>query len=192
MAFRCRGEYRIPITSLSSRVQLNSFESFMPSEPPAHAAPTGDPLSVWFRFVRLNRRATSAIGLILKPLGLSIPQFDVLSTLSEREGISQRELAERLYVTKGNVSGLIDRLVETELVERRAMPDDRRSHALFLTPRGRMLAEEGMAAQRRYVENTLGRLERRDLEALERIARLWRDQMREEGKHLTLNHTGEP
>ena len=53
----------------------------------------------------------------LKALGLSIPQFDLLSTLTEREGMSQQELAEQLYVTKGNVSGLLDRIVEAGLVE---------------------------------------------------------------------------
>src|SRR4051794_41855356 len=79
-----------------------------------------DPLRLWFRFVRLNRRVTQAIGAELKAIGLSIPQFDLISTLTEREGVTQQELAERLYVTKGNVSGLVDRLVEAGLGERPA------------------------------------------------------------------------
>ena len=70
-----------------------------------------DPLRVYFRFLRLHRRVGSAIARELKALGLSIPQFDLLSTLSEREATTQQELAERLYVTKGHVSGLVDRLV---------------------------------------------------------------------------------
>ena len=96
-----------------------------------------DPMRVWFRFVRLHRRAAGAVAAALKEIGLSIPQFDLLSTLTEQEGLSQQELAERLYVTKGNVSGLVDRMVEAGLVERRASPDDRRSNALHLTERGR-------------------------------------------------------
>src|SRR3990170_8672527 len=79
-----------------------------------------DALRIWFRFIRLHRRTSAAIARELKALGLSIPQFDLLSTLTEREGVSQQELAQRLYVTKGNVSGLVDRLVEAGLVERRA------------------------------------------------------------------------
>ena len=55
-----------------------------------------DPLRIWFRIIRLNRRATNAVAAELKALGLSIPQFDLLSTLTEREGLSQQELAERL------------------------------------------------------------------------------------------------
>ena len=83
-----------------------------------------DALRIWFRFVRLHRRTSAAIARELKALGLSIPQFDLLSTLTEREGVSQQELAQRLYVTKGNVSGLVDRLVEAGLVERRAPARD--------------------------------------------------------------------
>ena len=137
-----------------------------------------DALRVWFRFVRLHRRVSSAVSAELKELGLSIPQFDLLSTLTEREGLSQQELAERLYVTKGNVSGLVDRLVEASLVERRAIPGDRRSHALHLTERGRELARRGIKAQRDYVQRTLGRLDARDLAELDRTVALWRDEAR--------------
>src|SRR5215218_2193002 len=137
-----------------------------------------DPLRVWFRFVRLHRRTFSAIAAELKLIGLSIPQFDLLSTLTEQEGLSQQELAQRLYVTKGNVSGLLDRMVEAGLVERRASPDDRRSNALHLTAHGRRLAEEGIATQRAYVERTLGALPSADLSELERLVLLWRDRAR--------------
>ncbi|WP_246812149.1 MarR family winged helix-turn-helix transcriptional regulator [Microvirga sp.] len=137
-----------------------------------------DPLRIWFRIIRLNRRATNAVAAELKALGLSIPQFDLLSTLTEREGSSQQELAERLYVTKGNVSGLLDRMVEAGLVERRAIPGDRRSNALYLTAKGRDLANQGIAAQRSYVMRTLGMLPRQDLVELERLVLAWRDRAR--------------
>lgn len=139
---------------------------------------TPDPLRVWFRVIRLHRRAFAAIAGELKGIGLSIPQFDLVSTLTEREGLSQQELAERLYVTKGNVSGLVDRLVEAGLVERRPIPGDRRSHALHLTDRGRALAERGIALQQDYVRRTLGRLPAQDLAELERIVLAWREAAR--------------
>src|SRR5918994_305978 len=147
----------------------------LPAPAPIESA---DPLRIWFRFIRLNRRATNAVAAELKELGLSIPQFDLLSTLTEREGSSQQELAERLYVTKGNVSGLLDRMVEAGLVERRAIPGNRRSNALHLTPKGRDLANQGIAAQRSYVMRTLGTLPRQDLVELERLVLAWRDRAR--------------
>ncbi len=147
---------------------------------PVNDIPDGpDATRVWLRFVRLQQRLTTAMAARLKQVGLSIPQFDLISTLSEREGATQQELAERLYVTKGNVSGLVDRLVEADLVERRPIPGDRRSHALYLTPKGRRMAETGIDVQRRYVEETLGRLPPADVADLERIVLSWRAIVRE-------------
>lgn len=125
--------------------------------------------------MRLHQRMLGQMTARIRELGLSIPQFDLLSTLSEGEGISQSELAERLYVTKGNVSGLVDRLVQAGLVERRAIAGDRRSYAMHLTAEGRRLAEAGMAAQRDYVGQTLGRMKPDDLAELDRLVLVWRE-----------------
>lgn len=136
---------------------------------------TAEPDRVWFRFMRLHQRMLTQMSARIRTLGLSIPQFDLLSTLTEQEGISQSELAQRLYVTKGNVSGLVDRLVQAELVERRAIAGDRRSYAMHLTPEGRRLAEAGIATQRDFVASTLGKLNREDLAELDRLVVLWRE-----------------
>lgn len=125
--------------------------------------------------MRLHQRLLGQMSARIRALGLSIPQFDLLSTLTEREGISQSELAERLYVTKGNVSGLVDRMVQAGLVERRAISGDRRSYAMHLTPEGRRLAEAGIAAQRAFVASTLGKVEPADLAELDRVVLIWRD-----------------
>ena len=140
-------------------------------------APPGvpEPDRVWFRFMRLHQRMLLQMTARIRAFGLSIPQFDLLSTLTEQEGISQSELAERLYVTKGNVSGLVDRLVQAGLVERRAIAGDRRSYAMHLTPEGRRLAEAGIATQRDFVASTLGKLTPGDLAELDRLVLLWRD-----------------
>jgi DNA-binding MarR family transcriptional regulator len=146
---------------------------------PVLEAPMPDAFRVWLRFLRLDQRLRGLMGRCLRELGLSIPQFDVLSALSEGAGITQRELAQQLFVTKGNVSGLIDRLVEAGLVERRRDAQDRRSHALFLTGEGKRLATTGLAAQKTFVEGTLGRLPQGDLAALHVLLGRWRDAARE-------------
>src|SRR5271170_1730692 len=112
---------------------------------------------VWFRLMRLETRMRVAVAEGLRHLGLSVPQCDVLTTLTEKEGVSQQGLAERLYVTKGNISGLIDRLVAAGLVERRAIAADKRQHAIYLTDSGRKAAEAAIACQRRFVARTIGR-----------------------------------
>src|ERR1700712_3960006 len=65
---------------------------------------------VWFRLIRLEARLGAAVSERLREINLSVPQCDVLTTLTEEEGVSQQALAKRLYVTKGNISGLLDRL----------------------------------------------------------------------------------
>jgi MarR family transcriptional regulator, organic hydroperoxide resistance regulator len=139
---------------------------------------TATPDRIYFRFIRLHHRVFAEMGRTLKPTGLSIPQFDVLSTLTEQQGLSQSDLATRLYVTKGNVSGLIDRLVDAGFVERRSTPGDRRSNALFLTETGRKAAEEGLRLQKAFVAETLAQLPERDLGLLDGIITSWRDAVR--------------
>lgn len=138
----------------------------------------GDPIRVWFRLLRLETRIRSAMSERLRAIGLSVPQCDVLTTLTEQEGMSQQDLAKRLYVTKGNISGLIDRLEEAGMVERRPTPEDRRSHAIFLTETGRSAAKAGLALQHAYVAETFGRLAGPDLAEFERLIVLAREQVR--------------
>lgn len=136
------------------------------------------PARIWFRFLRLHQRGHGAIAQRLRRLGLSVAQFDLLSTLTEAEGITQRDLAERLYVTKGNVSGLVDRLVEAGMVDRRAIPGDRRSYALHLTEAGRAAAQAGMETQQLFVNETVGKLAQQDLDMLDQVITRWRETFR--------------
>jgi MarR family transcriptional regulator, organic hydroperoxide resistance regulator len=138
-----------------------------------------DALRVWFRLIRLHTRSRMAVANRLRAFDLSVPQCDVLTTLTEREGLSQQELAARLYVTKGNISGLIDRLVASGLVERRSLAGDRRSHAIHLTPAGRRLAQQGIEAQQAFVAQTFGRIAPERLALLEELLIETRELVRE-------------
>lgn len=119
---------------------------------------TMDADRVWVRVAHLHGRLAAAITRRLREIQLSLPQCDVLATLSQQEGLNQQELAERLHVTKGNISGLIDRMAAAGLVERRATEGDKRAYSLYLTNEGRKQARRGAAAQTQVVGETLGRL----------------------------------
>ena len=82
----------------------------------------------------LDQRAKSA--------GLTRPQWRLLMTLRDREGINQGELAELLLVEPITVCRMVDRLEESGMLVRRADPADRRSWRLHLEPRARRLLEE--------------------------------------------------
>jgi len=135
---------------------------------------------VWFRLIRLEARMQAAVGERLRAIGVSIPQCDILTTLTEEEGLSQQDLAKRLYVTKGNISGLLDRLEEAGFVERRSIASDRRQYAIYLTDAGRRTAEKALAVQLKWIASTLGRMPEDALEALETQLIALRDIIREE------------
>jgi DNA-binding MarR family transcriptional regulator len=137
-------------------------------------------IRVWFRFLRLESRIQSTVAEHLRAIDLSVPQCDVLTTLTEAEGISQQELAQRLYVTKGNISGLLDRLEAAGFVERRSLAADRRQYSVHLTDSGRKMAEKAIAAQRTWLASTLGRLDEAELDAIEAQLLKLRDIMREQ------------
>jgi MarR family transcriptional regulator, organic hydroperoxide resistance regulator len=133
---------------------------------------------VWFRLARLNSQAKAVLAEELREIDLSVPQCDVLTTLTEREGISQQELAQRLYVTKGNISGLLDRLERSGLVERRATPGDRRQYAIALTDAGRAKARAAIGLQVGIIAKSFGRLPEDSLAVLERLIVDVRDHLR--------------
>src|SRR5271154_3797728 len=136
---------------------------------------------VWFRFIRLESRLQIAVSERLREIGLSVPQCDVLTTLTEAEGVSQQDLAKRLYVTKGNISGLLDRLEGAGLVERRSTAADRRQYEIYLTPAGREAAERAICIQHELIGATLGRLPAEDLAAFENLLIVTRDLFRAQG-----------
>ncbi len=74
--------------------------------------------------------------------GTTRAQWIVLFRLREQEGLSQVDLADVLELQPISLVRLLDRLVEHGLVERRHDPRDRRANRLFLTVRGRQLADD--------------------------------------------------
>jgi MarR family transcriptional regulator, organic hydroperoxide resistance regulator len=135
-------------------------------------------IRVWFRLARLSSLGKSVTAEKISVLDLSVPQCDVLTTLTEREGISQQELAQRLYVTKGNISGLLDRLERLGLVERRATPGDRRQYAIALTETGRAKAKAAIAIQLDIIGRSIGKLPKDGLAQFEALIVQIRDSLR--------------
>ncbi len=91
---------------------------------------------IWLHLARVFQRIEQSHRELLAEFDLTPAQFDVLSQLAGQPGLHQQELADRLLVTKGNVCGLLDRLEQVDLVERRPDPEDRRANTLHLTERG--------------------------------------------------------
>jgi DNA-binding MarR family transcriptional regulator len=112
----------------------------------------------WLHLMRVHHQVQKREIAHLAQYNLTLPQFDVLAQLAREEGITQQTLADRLLVTKGNVCGLMDRMMEQGLVERRADPEDRRAYMLHLTPKGKQLIETVLPAHSRIIAEQVGKL----------------------------------
>lgn len=94
--------------------------------------------TVLAQVARLMRRAFDERA---REIGVTRPQWQVMSVLMRHEGIKQGGLADILEVEPITAGRMIDRMQDAGLVERRADPADRRAWRLFLTPRGRDLVD---------------------------------------------------
>jgi len=68
--------------------------------------------------------------------GLTHAQFDIIATLGNTPGMSYKELGERTLITKGTLTGVIERLEQKGLVLRERSSEDKRSYFVRLTPAG--------------------------------------------------------
>lgn len=102
----------------------------------------------------------------LRSLGLTPSQFDVVASLGNTSGLSMGELGDKTLITKGTLTGVIDRLEQKQLVEREIPPDNRRSVIVRLTPTGVALFEQVFPDHITYLKERFERLEPSELELL--------------------------
>ena len=97
-------------------------------------------------------------------LDLSMPQMRVVFLLFQEGSLRMSELASALDVSMSRATGLADSLVEKNLINRWADPDDRRSVLCALTEQGHELSRRLLAARRSRWEERLSPLTQEELE----------------------------
>ncbi|MBC2876442.1 MULTISPECIES: MarR family winged helix-turn-helix transcriptional regulator [Streptomyces] len=111
-----------------------------PSEEPGRAST--HPRGTAFLLAQIGAHAAGRFGERVAALGLTPPDVGLLRMIANRPGLSQRALAADLGVVPSRVVTLVDHLDGKGLVERRRSTEDRRNHALHLSPGGRRMLEE--------------------------------------------------
>jgi MarR family transcriptional regulator, organic hydroperoxide resistance regulator len=99
-------------------------------------------------------------------LNLTISQFKCLVFIDIGGSTNQKNLAAALGVTPPNVTGIIDRLVEQELVSRHENENNRRMQVIELTPKSQLLLSELKTRNDSLLASQLDSLKIEDLEAL--------------------------
>lgn len=78
----------------------------------------------------------------IRKMGLTQPQFDVIATLGNTPGMNFRKLGENTLITKGTLTGVVDRLERSGLVQRTPGKHDRRTAIVTLTAAGEAIFEK--------------------------------------------------
>lgn len=91
----------------------------------------------------------------IRTMGLTPPQFDIIATLGNTDGMRFKELGEKTLCTKGTLTGIVDRLAEKGLVKRVASPTDGRSQIVQLTQKGEQVFAKTFPAQLAYMDQLL-------------------------------------
>ena len=111
-------------------------------------------LRLWLQMLKATRHIEGELREKLRvEHGTTLPRFDVMAALERRpEGLKMSELSRMLMVSNGNVTGIVDRLVEDGLVIRVDVKGDRRATRVRLTSKGRNAFETMAVEHAQWIE----------------------------------------
>lgn len=130
-----------------------------------------DELRLWLRLFACKELIESEVRRRLREnFNLTLPRFDLMAQLDRApKGMTLGELSQRMMVSNGNVTGLVDRLVEQGLIDRRPSPKDRRSQIVTLTAGGRRFFRALARANGDWIGEMFADLSAADIDVLLRL-----------------------
>ncbi|MDG1438399.1 MAG: MarR family transcriptional regulator [Emcibacteraceae bacterium] len=119
-------------------------------------------LKLWIELIRYSNKLEQIIDDKLRQnYGQNISRFDVLSQLirEQKKGLSVGELASRLIASKGNITGLINRMQKDGLINKVARAEDRRSYIITIEEKGVLLFNEMAENNAIWIEEALSAID---------------------------------
>ena len=125
-------------------------------------------LRLWLRLLTCTTLIENEVRRRLRDnFDITLPRFDLLAQLDRApNGMTLGELSQRMMVSNGNITGLVDRLVEQGLIRRKPDPHDRRVHIVSLTPEGQREFRTMARVNADWVAEIFAGLTNKDIEAL--------------------------
>src|SRR4051812_7928019 len=98
----------------------------------------GDELRLWLRLLTCPTMIEGEVRSRLRDrFSVTLPRFDLMAQLDRvPEGMTLSDVSKRMMVSNGNVTGLVERLVESGHLDRRTSDTDRRGQGGRLTQAG--------------------------------------------------------
>ena len=128
-------------------------------------------LRLWLRMLTCTQLIETQVRAHLRDqFDTTLPRFDLMAQLERApDGLKMNELSRRMMVTGGNVTGITDQLVSEGLVERIAVPDDRRAYRVRMTPKGRQQFSEMAAQHEIWILNAFAGLSPKEMSTLHHL-----------------------
>jgi DNA-binding MarR family transcriptional regulator len=133
------------------------------------AAPDrADDVRLWLRLLGCANLIEGEIRRRLRErFGATLPRFDLMAQLDRApEGLTLSDLSKRMMVSNGNLTGLVERLVASGHLVRRASDTDRRAQVITLSDLGRRDFRAMAAEHQGWIAAMLADLAPGDREAL--------------------------
>lgn len=105
----------------------------------------------------------------VKRFELTMTQFDLIATLGNQPAMTFKELGEKTLVTKGTLTGVVERLVAKGLLETRCNPHDARSQLVGLTTEGERLFDVIFPNHLSHLEKAFAQLSEAELAQLTQL-----------------------
>jgi MarR family 2-MHQ and catechol resistance regulon transcriptional repressor len=103
----------------------------------------------------------------VRTFGLTPSQFDIIATLGNTRGMSFKELGSKTLITKGTLTGVVDRLEAKGIVKRITQAEDRRSTIVQLTAKGEREFKRVFAPHVQHCKQAFSGYQEADFAALE-------------------------
>lgn len=114
----------------------------------------------------VSRQLTAALNDELKSHGVAPGQFPVLMCLWEQDGLTQRELYERVKIEQATMSNTLKRMERDCLIYREPDPADRRSTRVHLTGMAKKLEGALTKGAKAVNKTAFGDLKKKERKAL--------------------------
>jgi DNA-binding MarR family transcriptional regulator len=128
-------------------------------------------LRLWLRLFTCKEVIENEVRRRLRDtFDVTLPRFDLMAQLYRApKAMTLGELSQRMMVSNGNVTGLVDRLVQQGLVSRRPSPKDRRAQLVSLTAQGRRFFAAMARANGDWIAEMFADLSGSEIETLMRL-----------------------
>ena len=100
----------------------------------------------------------------IREMGLTTTQFDIVATLGNQPPMTCKELGDKTLVSKGTMTGVLERLEAKGFIEKFVNIDDGRSYKIGLTKAGDKLFKKVFPEHVEYLSKAFKKLSKKELE----------------------------